>query len=784
MRISLRLFAAALLLLCTAAVAAAQTGTVKGFVYDRSSGEPIIYNVVGLVGTTYGAQTDVNGFFNIAGVPAGEYELTSTQQGYDTARVAITIVADDITSQNLFIGARITASGQQLKEVEVSARKTDQLTQIRVGTTTITPREMKLLPSVGGEPDIAQFLQVTPGVVFTGDQGGQLYIRGGSPSQTGILLDGVTIYNPFHSIGLYSVFETDAIRSADITTAAFNAEYGNRTSAILDIHTKDGNKNRISGKLSASPIMARALLEGPLVKSKRNSAGGITFLVSAKHSYLDQTSKSLYNGLSESTKNGLPFAFTDIYGKVTLSAGSGSKLNLFGFSFDDRASILNTQGAPSADFHWKATGGGATFVVTPGSSSALISGKFAYSKYDIDFTEASRPEVPRTSGINGFEGGIDFTYFLRGYSQLKFGVEFSGQQTSLSYLNTAGFNTLLERRNTLAAFYGLYRKNIGQKLILEPSLRIQYYNALNVVSPEPRFGFKYNATQNIRFKGATGLYSQNIISTKSDRDVVNFFSGFLLSPSEEIRDASGNPVSNNLLRAYHAVLGVEVDAFGVSFNLEPWYKKFTQVIELNRNKRNSTDPDFQAGTGEAYGVDLSARYSKNRFFGWVTGGYQHVDNTFNVLQSNGLNATQTYPTPFDRRFNLNLLAAYTAGKKRDWEISARYNLGSPFPFTQTQGFFESLNPTANGINTNTTTQNGTLGTIYASEINGGRLSYYHRLDLSVKKRFVFTQYSNLELTAAVTNAYDRRNILYVDRISNDRVYQLPFFPSLNATFNF
>ena len=784
MRISLRLFAAALLLLCTAAVAVAQTGTVKGFVYDQASGEPVIYNVVGLSGTTYGGQTDVNGFFNIAGVPAGEYELTSTQQGYDTARSTITITANNIVSQNLFIRARTTSSGQQLKEVEVSARKTDQLTQIRVGTTTITPREMKLLPSVGGEPDIAQFLQVTPGVVFTGDQGGQLYIRGGSPSQTGILLDGVTIYNPFHSIGLYSVFETDAIRSADITTAAFNAEYGNRTSAILDIHTKDGNKNRLSGKLSASPIMARALLEGPLVKSKRNDAGGVTFLVSAKHSYLDQTSKSLYKNLNERTKNGLPFAFTDIYGKVTFSAGSGSKLNVFGFSFDDKTSILNPAGDPAADFHWKAKGGGATFVVTPGSSSALISGKFAYSSYDIDFTEASRPDYTRKSGINGFEGGIDFTYFLRGYSQFKFGVEVSGQQTNLSYINTAGFATSLDRRNTLAAFYGLYRKNIGQKLILEPSIRIQYYNALNVVSPEPRFGFKYNATKNIRFKGATGLYSQNIISTKSDRDVVNFFSGFLLSPSEGIKDENGNDVKNNLLRAFHAVLGVEVDAFGMSFNLEPWMKRFTQVVELNRNKRTSADPDFQAGTGKAYGVDLSGRYSKGRVFSIVTAGYQKVDNTYNVLQSNGINNIQTYPTPFDRRFNMNLLFAYTAGQKRDWELSARYNLGSPFPFTQTQGFFESVNPTANGVNTNTVTQNGTLGTLYSSQINGGRLSYYHRLDLSAKKRFVFTQYSNLELTAAVTNAYDRNNILYVDRITNDRVFQLPFFPSINATFNF
>ena len=142
------------------------------------------------------------------------------------------------------------------KDVEISARKKEKTTKVNVGTTTITPTEIKILPSAGGEPDIAQYLQVLPGVIFTGDQGGQLYIRGGSPTQTGILLDGVTIYNPFHSIGLYSVFETDAIRSVDVTSSGFGAQYGNRTSAIVDIRTKDGNKNRLSGKLSASPIMA------------------------------------------------------------------------------------------------------------------------------------------------------------------------------------------------------------------------------------------------------------------------------------------------------------------------------------------------------------------------------------------------------------------------------------------------------------------------------------------------------------------------------------------------
>jgi len=526
-----------LLLLCSTLASFAQSGgTVKGFVYDRANGEPMIYTTVFLRGTNYGVQTDLNGYFSITQIAPGEYTLSTTQIGYDTATAPVSITAGSIVSKKLYL----QAGGIKINEVQVSARKIAKTTTINAGVTTITPADMKKLPSAGGEPDIAQFLQVTPGVVFTGDQGGQLYIRGGAPSQTGILLDGVTIYNPFHTIGLYSVFETDAIRSADVQSAGFNAQYGNRTSAILDIHTKDGNKNRLAGKLSASPVMARAMLEGPLVKAKTEDGTSATFLLSVKHSYLDQTSKSLYGGLDDGFSNGLPYNFTDIYGKVTLSAGNGSKLNIFGFNFDDKAKFLKPNTDVSlADFNWKATGAGANFVVSPGSSSALINGKFAYSKYNIEYGADS---IPRNSGIEGFEGAIEFTNFLPGYSQLKYGVEVSGLHTNLSYKNALGLGTELDRRNTLAAVYLLFRKNFGQKFIIEPGLRVQYYSAINKISPEPRLGMKYNISRDVRLKFATGLYSQNVISTKSDRDIVNFFSGFLLSPDQEIRDQDNNVV--------------------------------------------------------------------------------------------------------------------------------------------------------------------------------------------------------------------------------------------------
>jgi hypothetical protein len=763
-------------------LAGAQTnGTIKGFVYDKKTGEPMIYTNVSVVNAKTGVQTDVNGYFSISLAP-GSYRLLITTVGYDSSITDVNLLSDAIVTKKIMLNRQEV----ELKGVEVSGRKTEKITHINTGVTTVTPRQLKMLPSAGGEPDVAQYLQVIPGVIFTGDQGGQLYIRGGSPAQVGIYLDGVTIYNPFHSIGLFSVFETEAIRNVDVYTAGFSAQYGNRTAAIVDVHTRDGNRNKLSGLVSASPIMGRVMLEGPLVKSKKDNGSGVTFLLTAKQSYLDETSKTLYSSLGDQFKNGLPFQFRDLYGKVTINGDNGSKLNVFGFNFDDRSNLTNdTTGAKTATYKWNTKGGGATFIVSPSNTSALIDGKFAYSNYDISLEKEAinnTDTLPSTSKIGGFEAAINFTYFLKDYSQLKYGVEVNGINTSLSYKSGQGISATQDRQSTIASLYFLYRHNFGSKVIFEPSLRAQYYSEISKFSPEPRVGIKYNISESVRMKGAAGIYSQNIMSTKSDIDIVNLFTGFLMSPDQQITDADGNQVKSTLQKSYHLVGGVEVDIQRVELNVEPWVKYFPQVNELNRNNSPliANDPDFAASKGLASGVDLSGKYSHDRVYLWVAMGYQKVSYT-------GIDAKgqkQTYPTPFDTRFNSNIVASYAAGKKKEWDLSTRFNLRAPFPFTQTQGFYENVNLASGGLVSNPLTSGGTIGTLFSDVINGGRLSYFHRLDVSVKRKFTLNERSKLEATFAITNVYNRKNIFYVDRITNSREYQLPFFPSLNLTWSF
>lgn len=132
-----------------------------------------------------------------------------------------------------------------LGEVKISASKERSKSEVQVSKIAVTPKQIKSSPSIGGDADIAQYLQILPGIVSTGDQGGQIFIRGGSPVQNKILLDGLNIYNPFHSLGFFSVFETEMIRNVDVLTGGFNAEYGGRILAIVDIKTREPNKSRV-----------------------------------------------------------------------------------------------------------------------------------------------------------------------------------------------------------------------------------------------------------------------------------------------------------------------------------------------------------------------------------------------------------------------------------------------------------------------------------------------------------------------------------------------------------
>ena len=761
----------------------AQNKIIRGFIYDQSNGEPLAYEKVKLLridsSTVAGAITDLNGFFQIPKLDDNKYLLKVDNFKYEEEIINI----DLTTKRSIYdvkFELKILESVQEFNEVKVSAESKTKRTKIEISKLKISKEGLERIPSYGAENDIVGAFSVTPGVITTGDQGGQLYVRGGTPIQNKILLDGMTIYNPFHSIGFFSIFETELIKNVDIYTGGFESKYGGRISSIMDITYRDGNRKKFSGKASASPFLGKLVLEGPLGKKRGDSPRAGSYIFSAKKSLLDITSQSLYPNINEG--NGLPFNFTDLYGKVTFSGDGGSKFSAFGFSNRDSVNYS------VADLNWNASGGGINFLLVPSGSPIFIRGHVNGSNFTTTFTES---EVePRTSSIGGFDLGFDFSYFLKNEGEINYGFNLNGFNTKYTTFNEVGRKIDDENFTTEIGSYFNYR-GVFNRWVIQTGIRAQVYASLNTVSLEPRLAAKYNATESIRFKFSGGRFSQNFTSASSDKDIVNLFNGLLSAPTnvqDQFVNEFGNTrqVNNGLQYAWHAIAGVEVDlGENITVNLEGYYKYFSQLSNINPNKLYEDiatfemiddvfKKDFIIESGQSLGADLLIKYTKNRLFLW--GVYSYGYN----LRWDGFN--EYFPV-FDRRHNINLVGSYIFGKKKDFDFNVRWNLGSGLPFTPTAGFYQSEN-FSGGVTSDPITNNSNTVSTLLGTFNSQRLPYYHRLDVTLKKKFKFKNKTIMEVVLSVTNAYNRNNIFYVNRVTNEEIYQFPLLPSFGMSYKF
>ena len=745
-------------------LANAQHSVIKGFTYDESTGESLPYCTILLMGTSYGALSDASGAFLINKIPAGTYTVKVSLLGYvdlfDTVEV----------SGNTTLTKRysISPNSQTLDAVQIVGENTRKEQETRTSVISVTPKDMSKMPAIGGQPDFAQYLQVLPGIISTGDQGGQLYVRGGTPVQNMLLMDGVILYNPFHSIGIFSVFDMDIMSSADVYTGGFGAEFGGRISSVMDIKTRDGNKKRLAGKVDLNNIGGQLLLEGPLLKLKEDRKTSISFILSGKGSFLDKSSKVFYPYIDN--QDGLPYSFWDLYGKVTLATQNGTRWNIFGFNYDDRVKYSSV-----ANYGWNNWGIGSNFLIVPGDAPTTIEGSLAYSKYSSELQDANYD--PRRSSMDGFTFNLGFNYYL-GKSLLKVGIDVVGYNTYYEYYTIYHAQRKIEDHTTDMSLFVKYKYNFRNKLLIEPGFRLQYYYSLGEVSPEPRLALKYNILHNLRLKLAAGMYSQNLVSITSDRDVVSLFNGFLSSPLES--DLLPNTLINDdkemkgrLQKSQHVILGLEYDPiYPLSINIEGYFKNFSQLISINRYKMLESDNEFIWEKGQAYGGDISVKYEQKGVYLWFVyslGWVKRNDGKVN------------YFPHFDRRHNINLVASYSFGKRRSWEINCRWNFGTGFPFTQTQAYYPHYDPTY--INDDYVSANEDVFFLLAG-LNEARLPSYHRLDLGAKKKFFLGPRHTLELYFSMTNIYNYKNVFYVNRTTNDVVYQLPFLYYFGMTWRF
>ena len=698
-----------LVLLLQAGLLPGQTATISGFVRDASSGEGMPGANVFLTGTSLGAATNSDGYYVLTSLAPGNYTLKVSYLGYASFTQALSLQAEE----ELRIDVELTEQPVSLEGVEVSGQRLDRQINSQISRVKLNTRQLGSLPQLG-EADLMRTLQALPGVLRTSELSTGLVIRGGNTDQNLILLDGVTVYNPSHLGGLFSNFILDAIQEAELIKGGFNAEYGDRLSAVLNVRSREGNRKRLRAKASVSLLAAQSTLEGPV--------GRGAWLASFRRTYFDK--------LFEGTDFYFPYYFYDFQGHIFQD-----------LTDNDRLSVSWYLGRDDLDF--KAFGlnadwGNETYSINYRkllSAQLVTNTMIASSQFDTYFALGADEEISQTSIVNDQSFRTDWTYFGADRRQLRWGLE--AKQLLFTYEATALDTPLftLSQKPVEVAVYQKSKLWLGDNIMIEPGLRVTYYN----LHPQkwffdPRLNVKITIAPDRFINLAAGFYHQFMATVQDDYNPT-------ILDSWVANDGTNDPGnSSQWVAGYESYFGGRY-----RFQAEVYYKSLDNLLTFRETRSTSDEglpenafaEQFIAGSGTAYGAELFLQREVGRLTGWLS-------YAMSVSQKN-LSGKEYY-TNWDRRHVFNVVAAFRPNRK--WDLSLTWTYQSGQPYTPILGYY----------------YDNLTGTTEAKFIpipggrNALRLPEYHRLDLGLgyhlKKRWGL----EMEASFQVVNAYWRENV--------------------------
>ncbi|GIV60661.1 MAG: TonB-dependent receptor [Rhodothermaceae bacterium] len=737
------------LLLC-GVTARAQEASLNGFVKDAATEETLILANVVLVGTPYGAATNNAGYYTLPNLPPGTYTVVASYIGYETYRAEITLAPGEVRRLDI----ALLPDGVRFSEIEVTAERLDEEEVRRVGAARLKTDVIKQLPAVL-EPDVFRSLQLLPGVKAASDYSSGLYIRGGSPDQTLILLDRTTVYNPTHFFGFFSTFNPDAIKDVRLYKGGYPAEYGGRLGSVVDIYNKDGNRRETRGSASLGLLASRALVEGPY---RRGS-----WMLAVRRSTLEP----LLAVLREQEVEGIPeaFYFIDVNGKLNFDAGPNDRLSLAFYAgqdalrlpFLDDARIRLLYGNRTASANW-------THLFSPRLFSNFT---FTASRYfsEPTFDIAGTP-IERVNTVHDVSAKGDLEYVPNERHALEGGF-WTGLLTFRLRNAFDGEVTLNERTRTLyGAFYLQETYRPSPAWTLQGGLRASYFGEGAYLRLEPRFSIEHRPVETVRLQAGYGRYYQFLTLITSQ-----LFTGFdtWLTTGEGVPPAWGDQF----------VAGVKTRlSGGVNLDVELYYRNMEALFELDPFLPDPSGLDyadlFQFGDGFAYGAELFLEKPEGRLNGFL--GY-----TYGVTRRRfpNLNGASFFPPKYDRTHELNVVLNFDL--TRSWRLTGVFNYATGQAYTEPGAWYQ-LNSNVFGSQ---------VRNVFVSEFNQARLPAYHRLDVGASKRGRFFGFADYELQLQLLNAYNRRNVWFYffevedDTIEREEVPQIPVpLPNLSFTLRF
>lgn len=736
---------------------AQQRASVGGFVRDAETGETLILANIVALGTSFGAATNTSGFYALSGLPPGAYTLVASFIGYEPGRYDVTLEA----GQQLRLDVDLSPQGVLAGEVTVTAERQEEEEIRRIGVAQVETELIKKLPTVL-QPDVFRSLQLLPGVKSASDFSSGLYVRGGSPDQTLILLDRTTVYNPSHVFGFFSTFNPDAIKDVRLYKGGYPAEYGGRLGSVLDIYNKDGNRNEYEGTLSLGLLSSRASIEGPYSKG--------SFMLAVRRSTLEP----LLGYLQGQDIDGIPdaFYFYDVNGKINYDAGPDDKLSLAvytgvddfrvaPFAEDATTEFIVRYGNRTVSANWTHLFSQRLFS----NFTATASRYFSDPDASLAGTEFSRRNRVFDSSVKGdlefipnqrnaFSAG-----FWTGNFVMKLEDTFDGEET------------LGERISTLyASGYAQHRYTPTPAWTLTSGVRANYFAEGDYLRAEPRLSLEHRPNDRVRLQAGYGRYYQFLTLITSE-----LFSAFdvWLTTDEGVEPAYGDQ--------FVAGVKTRLSPGGVDLNLdvEGYYRSMRELFELDIYIPDGAGVDyadlFMTGEGYAYGTEVLLQKPSGRLNGFVGYTWSLTRRSYSVIEGG-----EFFAPKYDRTHDANLVLNYDLSRK--WRATGVWVYGTGQAVTRPVGQFKLVDdPTDLGVRT-----------VLVSDFQRDRLPAYHRLDLGVSRYGRFFGFADYELQLQVINAYGRRNVWFETYTAEDdntttieQVPQIPIpLPNIAFTLNF
>lgn len=759
--------------------------TFSGYLKDKASGEALIGASVYIQELKTGVSTNPYGFFSIT-VPQGSYSFKFTYVGYLTQSPVINL------NENKQVNILLEEETKQIEEVVISSERKDRnVENLQMSMEKVQVKMIKKLPSFMGEVDIIKSITLLPGIQNGGEGSSGLYVRGGGPDENLMILDEAPVYNASHLLGFFSVFNSDAIKDVQVYKGGIPAEYGGKASSVIDIRMKDGNSQQLGVSGGIGNISSRLTVEGPIIKDKWS------FIVSGRRTYADYLGRLM--GLEALKENKL--YFYDLNLKTNIVVNDKNRLYFSAYTGDDYfkagESIYMRWGNLTSTARWNHLFSNKLF-----SNTSLI---FSQYDYNLGVPGNSADQFDWRSQISDYNFKEDFSWYLNSKNKLTLGFNaiYHHFEPGEVNANEKSFFHDIKLTNYNALDNSVYVSNeqtIGPRLTVRYGLRYSYFQQIGkgkvteYVNPdqpnegevtgekdygsgklipppyhnlEPRLGIKYVLTPESSIKASYNRMAQNLhlISNTNSPTPLDIW----LPSNTFIKPLIANQLGLGYFRNF------KENMFETS--IETFYKKMTNVIDYKDGAqlflKENLETELLHGSGYAYGLEMFVKKQEGRLTGWLS-----YTLSKSMRKVPDFNEGKAYPSSYDRRHNVSLVASYELKRRLTLSTTWVYLTGNPTSYPVAKYDVQ-----------------GNTFYYYASR-NSNRIPAYHRLDLSLNYDFKKNDRKKVKqsLNFAIYNVYARRNaysVTYRQNKDNPTVSEATrlsiigsLIPSVTYNFNF